>query len=87
MTGYCEKHKCNCGILFVADGKWIVDCPYCKEENEHQEKIISGLIEIAEHFKMVQRTQQEAGKYVSVNFKRFENICLDAVEMLNGNVT
>ena len=31
--------------------------------------------------------EQEAGKYVSVNFKRFENICLDAVKMLNGNVT
>lgn len=87
MTGYCDKHKCNCEIIFCADGKWTINCPHCNEENEHKGKTISGLIEIAEHFKMVQRTQQEAGKYVSINFKRFENICLDAVEMLNGNVT
>ncbi len=84
MKGYCEKHKCESEIIFCADGKWIINCPHCEEENEHKEKIIIGLGEVAEHFKMVQRTQQEAGRYVSVNFKRFENICLDAVKLLEG---
>lgn len=36
MTGYCEKHKCDCGIFFDVDGNWILDCPYCKEEKIEQ---------------------------------------------------
>jgi len=82
MKGYCEKHKCKSEVIFCANGNWTINCPHCNEENEHKEKIISGLAKVAEYFKMLQRTQQEAGRYVSVNFKRYENICLDAEKML-----
>ena len=86
MKGYCEKHKCESKVIFFADGKWTINCPRCNEEDEYKEKIISELARVAEYFKMLQRTQQEAGRYVFDSFKRYENICLDAMEVLNDDL-
>lgn len=50
------------------------------------EKVISGLEKTALHFKMVQNAQRENGKYVSANFKEYENACLNAIKLLKNNM-
>jgi len=47
-----------------------------------REKVIKGLEKVAEHFKVVQNAQRENGRYISVNFKEYENTCIDAIALM-----